>query len=443
VVTDSDLRAKASQFSLGWLSTLYLAALAGVTVANPQIDDIRGAVGVVADEGVTRCVERALDAVFLAGEVDPDLDDTRALARLRSLIHDQDVARRLGEHGASLGNASASDIDRAWLPRVFATTTAVALREAFQRLCPDADVEGLIIDLDAVVESEQTPSPLEVWLTEPDIGSGGTIEEIRRAASADPGRVARLFAASVAPTDYEVVDWSVREALVAVRTTPQLATAFSAVREARTGAETTGALQRLREALGTAGISPGHAVMASLNLRVLRPGSSPQTDATLLAALDLWNLVEGQLRLEMDARSVAYAASVQPGATLTLEQVYSLLWPRGRSARGAMTGTYSRFADLPPADPLLLRDLAQEKVQDVQVSTVEATAATARTVLARAGTVRLRAASGEASNLRSTLLALIDTHIEVGSVMAYPRAIAGGQLPDGHWVTLELSEAVA
>jgi superfamily II DNA or RNA helicase len=443
VITDLDLRAKASQFSLGWLSTLYIAALAGVTAANPQIDDVRGAVGVVADEGLTRCVERALDAVFLAGEVDPDLDDTRALARLRSLIHDADVARRLGEHGASLGDPTASDIDTAWLPQVFATTTAVALREAFQRLCPEADVDGLIIDLEPVVESQQSPSPLEVWLTEPDIGSGGTIEEIRRAASADPGRVARLLAASVAPTDYEVVDWSVRKALVAVRTTPHLAAAFGAVRDARTGAETTSALQRLREALGTIGISPGHAVMSSLNLRVLRPGSSPQTDETLLAALDLWNLVEGQLGLEMDARSVAYAASVQPGATLTLEQVYSLLWPRGRSARGAMTGTYSRFANLPPADPLLLRDLAQEKVQDVPFSTVEGTAAAARTVLARAGTVRLRAASDEASSLRSTLLELIDTQIEVGSVMAYPRAIAGGQTPDGHWVTLELSEAVA
>ena len=61
----------------------------------------------------------------------------------------------------------------------------------------------------------------------------------------------------------------------------------------------------------------------------------------------------------------------------------------------------------------------------------------------RAGTVRLRAASEEAISLRSTLLELIDTHIEVGSVMAYPRAIGGGQSPDGHWVTLELSEAVA
>jgi hypothetical protein len=445
VVTDGDLRAKASQFSLGWLSTLYVAALAGVTVTNPQIDDIRGAVGVVADEGVTKCLERALDAVFLAGEVDPDVDDTRALARLRSLIHDGEVARRLGQHGASLGSVSGSDIDTAWLPRVLATTTAVALREAFQRLCPDADVDGLIIDIDAVVESEQPSGLLEVWLTEPDVGSGGTVEEIRRAASADPGRVARLLAASVAPTDYEVVDWSVRKALVAARTTTQLASAVDAVRESRTGAETTSALQRLREALGAAGISPGHAVMASLNLRVLRPGSSQQTDATLLAALDLWSLVEGQLGLEMDARSVAYAASVQPGAALTLEQVYSLLWPRGRSARGAMTGTYSRFADLPPADPLLLRDLVREKVQEVPVSTAEATAAltAARTVLARAGTVRLRAASGEASSLRSTLLTLIDTHIEVGSVMAYPRAIAGGQSPDGHWVTLELSEAVA
>jgi hypothetical protein len=445
VLTDSDLRTKASQFSLGWLSTLYVASLAGVTVANSQINDLPGAIGAIAQEGVTRCLERALDAVFLAGEADPELDDTRALARLRALIHDQDVARRIGEHGSALRNVSAPDIDKAWLPRVLATTTGVALREAFQRLCPDADVEGLIIDVDAVVEPMQPSGQLVVWLTEPDIGSGGTVEEIRRAASADPGRLARLLAASVAPTDYEVVDWSVRKALATAGTAPQLAAAFDAVREARTGAETTAGLQRLREALGAAGISPTHPVMASLNLRVLRPGSSQQTDAALLAALDLWNVLEGQLGLEMDARSIAYAASVQPGATLTLEQVYSLLWPRGRAARGAVMGTYSRFADLPPADSLLLREIVRETIEEVPVSAVETAAAlaAARNSLARSGTVRLRAASDDARNLRSTLLALIDTHIEVGSVMAYPRAIAAGQSPDGHWVTLELSEAVA
>ena len=445
VIADPYLRRKASQFSLGWLSMLYVAALAGVTVSNPQTEDLRAAVASVTEKGVARCLERALDAIFLAGEVDPEQDDTRALARLRSLIQDQDVARRMEEHGHSLAAVSSLVIDEVWLPRTAATTIAVALREAFQRLCPDADVEGLNVDLDAVVEPAAPSGTLEVWLTEPDVGSGGTIEEIRRAASADPGRVARLLAASLAPTDYEVVDWSVRKALVAAQTAPDLAFAFEAVRSARTGAETTVALRQLRQTLGAAGISPDHAVVASLNLRVLRPGSSPQTDAKLLATLDLWSLVEGQLGLEMDARSIAYAASVQPGEVLTLEQVYSLLWPRGRAARGAAMTAYSRFGDLPAADPLLVRHLVREAVEIVQVSAsaTAAAVAAARGVLGRSGTVRLQTASADAKTLRSVLLTLIDTRIEVGSVMAYPRAIASGQTLDGYWVTLELSEAIS
>lgn len=444
VVADRRLRTRASKFSLGWLSMLYVAALAGITASNPEIGDLSAAVRSVANAGITRCLERALDAVFVAGDVDPEQDDTRSLARLRSLIHDQDVAGSIGEHGESLAAVSGLEIEL-WLPRTVATTAAVALREAFQRLCPDADVDGLTVDLDAIVEPASPLGTLEVWLTEPDVGSGGTVEDIRRAASADPGRVGRLLAASLAPTDYEVVDWSVRKALVAAQMSPDLASSFEAVRSARGGAATTSALGRLRQALAASGIPPDHAVMASLNLRILRPGSSPHTDAGLVAALDLWSLVERKLGLEMDARSIAYAASAQPGAGLTLEQVYSLLWPRGRAARGAAMPAYSRFGDLPAADALLLRHLVRETVEEVEVSASGATAAAvaARGVLSRSGTVRLRTTSGGAGSLKSVLLTLIDAYIEVGSVMAYPRAIAAGQTPDGYWVTLELSEAIS
>jgi hypothetical protein len=443
VTTDTVLRAKASQFSLGWLSSLYVAALAGGVVSSPKtVRDLRVAVDFVDAEGVSRCLERALDAVFVADQAESEQDDTRAMARLRTLITDPDVASRLSELGDELVAASVSS---AWVPQVIAASAAVAFREAFQRLCPDADVDGLVIDVDAVVDPPPTHEVIDVWLLEPDVGSGGTVEEVRRAASADPGRLGRLLSASLAPTDYEVIDWSVRQALIVAQTTGELASAFADVRGARSGTDTTAALRRLRQSLRAEGISADHGVLSSLNLRVLRPGSSPMTDAALLSALDLWNETEVRLGIELDGRSIAYAASRRPGTDLTLEQVYSLLWPRGRAARSAGRSAYSRFAELPPADPLLLRDLMRESVTELVLKDgdVFAAIAEARDVLARAGVVRIRVPAGGTTDLQAVILALVDAHIEVGSVMAYPRATGAGQSPDGPWATLELAEAIS
>jgi hypothetical protein len=197
----------------------------------------------------------------------------------------------------------------------------------------------------------------------------------------------------------------------------------------------------LRFALRQECLSADHAVISSLNLRVLRPGSSPSTDAALLDALELWDSAEQLLGIELDARSIAYASSRQAGSQLSLEQVYSLLWPRGRAARGAGRAAYSRFGELPAVDVLLLRGLITDAVPEIQLS--EGATADARDVLSRTGAVRVNADAGDSGSLQALILALIGEPIEVGSVMAYPRTTGAGRSPQGDWVTLELAEALS
>jgi hypothetical protein len=441
VIGDPDLRQEGSEFSLGWLTMLYIAALAGVSSARgTNLLDLEEAVAAVDSAGVAVSLERALDAVFVADDVDPAQDDTRGIARLRALIHNGDVANRLSELGHRLAAVDVAALDQ-WLPRVIAATIGVAFREAFQRLCPNIEAESLIIDLDAWIEPAPPTGITNVWLSEQDVGSGGTVEEIRRAASADPGRVGRLLTAALAPTDYEVVDWSVRRALLAAREKGLLADALADVRAARSGAETVSAIRTLRSALRTEGIAPDHAVVSSLNLRVLRPGSSEVTDAALLQALNLWDSMEERLGVELDARSVAYAMSSAPGAALTLEQFYSLLWPRGRAARGSGRSSYSRFSALPSFDPLLLRDVMSETVTEIEFPGDGAV--DAREILSRTGAVRVSTRNGSSDTFQALILELIGEPISVGSVMAYPRTTGVGRTGHGAWVTFELPEALS
>src|SRR5262249_8388914 len=148
-----------------------------------------------------------------------------------------------------------------------------------------------------------------VWLCEPDVGSGGTIEELRALTSEDPARLARLVAAAVGPSDLELTGWAARRILPASPHDPRLAPALAARRQARSLGGGVQAQAELRAALRTIGLSSDHGVMSTLNLRVLRPGSSPDTDQLTREALDLWERTEDGLGIEIDARAVAYALS--------------------------------------------------------------------------------------------------------------------------------------
>ena len=124
---------------------------------------------------------------------------------------------------------------------------------------------------------------------------------------------------------------------------------------------------------------------------------------------------------------------------LSLEQVYSLLWPRGRAARGSRSA-YSRYGELPVADPLLLRGVLGDSIPELDLES--ASADEARKTLARTGSIRITTA-GSTHALQARVIDLIGEPVEVGSVMAYPRTTGVGRSSKGAWATFELAEALS
>src|SRR5207249_7731445 len=119
------------------LAQLYLASLAGVTLdKQPAIlPDLATATARVRQLGVGTCIERALDAVFLA-DLEEDADDPRGVARLRALVHDSDVEERLAVLGQLLCDGQQEEFDP-FIRHASVSTLGAAVREAFQRLCPN------------------------------------------------------------------------------------------------------------------------------------------------------------------------------------------------------------------------------------------------------------------------------------------------------------------
>jgi hypothetical protein len=276
-----------------------------------------------------------------------------------------------------------------------------------------------------------------LWLAEPDVGSSGTIDEIRRRISEEPARFARLVANAVGPTDLEIVDAEVRRAITEAAQPSPLADAFRHTRAAAGARAGTDAQRVLRSALRAAGITAEHGVMATLNLRVLRPGSSPTTDATLGDALAAWDDAESRLEIELGARAVAYAVSRK--GSLTLEQVYSLLWPRGHDARGAGLNAYSRYSELVRADRLVLSSALEEQVPEITLGPTTQTDVEA--ALRSTGLARVVAPTTSAEALQRHVADLLTRPIDVGSVSGYARAVSASRHAGSVVVTLELPEA--
>lgn len=90
-----------------------------------------------------------------------------------------------------------------------------------------------------------------------------------------------------------------------------------------------------------------HLVMTAINARILRPGSTPETDKLLLDLIRLWHQEEARLGIEIDARVFAHVASnydqldrallhlglVQPNPYWRFQVIYGLLWARGNIVR--------------------------------------------------------------------------------------------------------------
>ena len=87
------------------------------------------------------------------------------------------------------------------------------------QLCPDADDNDLILDLNGgpVRTSLLAPDQREIWLSETTVGGGGIIEKIQQIYREDPRSFFELLDFNLSPGDYETMDnnvWHLLQTMV-------------------------------------------------------------------------------------------------------------------------------------------------------------------------------------------------------------------------------------
>ncbi|MEU4517446.1 protein DpdJ [Amycolatopsis sp. NPDC024027] len=293
------------------------------------------------------------DALTASGQ--PKVTD-RLLHDLTELSREPAVIDALNDAGKLL---FVEDVDNRTLHlarRAYLDTVASAILGAAFRACRDAAEQDLVVD---IVPGLDENAGATVWLTETGVGGVGVVERLAEFYAKDPGRFWSMVSGMLRPGEFENTDAALTHLVEHVTSDPR-STATRAVadmRAAKSAYDSEKALRDLRTAWADLDGPVTRASMAALSIRLLRPGSSPQTDRTAADLISTWSALEERLGVEIDARVLAYAVGSgrlevgSAGTRLNADQVFGILWPRGAHVRNQHLENYQPY--LPYDTPVI------------------------------------------------------------------------------------------
>ncbi|GIH72019.1 protein DpdJ [Sphaerimonospora thailandensis] len=372
VAEDPQLGTVANSFKRAWLSLIYITAFSLASLDGARTPkEIRAA---LADGSWRDDLPKIFGVLYRENDLDNSAQaNSKLVAELVQLSHTPTAIAALERASHLLTDDNVATITADLARRSYRDTLAAAVLAAALRACPEAQEQDLIIDV--LPGSEMDPDI--VWITETSIGGLGIIEKLATRYSEDPGAFWSLVLNAMRPNEYEYTDATVSRLLKhIVEEAPYgpAATAIAELRSAVSAEQSANALRRLRDAWTDLDGTPRHSAIATLSTRLLRPGSSPETDATTLRLLQAWSQLESRLGIEVDARVIAYAVGAGKvnveGPGLSADQVFGMLWPRGLDARSHHLRHYQPYVDYdrpPVLDRLFLETIIDEHLPQIDL----------------------------------------------------------------------------
>lgn len=455
-----------SPFARDWLAHLMLAALSNEAMA--QAITLREAASRLADGSAELNLSNTLNTLFQS----PIVDDANAQGNQQDRLR-QDLAGFLADQKVvdnlfGLAAILWTPIDAGWEPWLrerYASTVGAAGLCAITSLCPQIDAESLVLDVTAGPrETDDVLAGIdsrEIWISEIAPGGNGQIEEAQRQYVEDPRRFFSLMTAALRDNDFSLSDFQLSRFLTAVVEGDHddpLPAATRTFRLASGSEESNAAFAFLRHVLAEEGFLTFHAFLVTLANRILRPGSSSDSDAFFLNAVRLWDTEEARLGVELDARLLAYrlARSDNIDSALGLAGIdaptvnpdqwrfgviYGLLWPRGPQIRQSGLRAYSPFAELPVPDPLLLKSYLEE---DAGLIDLEAEGWKAECLhrLAAVGAATLVCPMAAATLLADALVFLATNPVQTDYLSVFSRVQAVRRVEDVFHIDVDIAEAL-
>ena len=445
VLHEPRLEGIANFFERGWLAEIVLAAITANAVQQALL--LPDAWAALRDEQAELPLTSVLDVVFQTlpsdGEEDAARVEQRRLADLRTLISDQSVLAVLDECVLALWE-SPSDNWNPWLREKYLATVAAGFREAVQQMCPDIDADSLRLDLtpgpDEAGHLPDTTETSDLWISEDAPGGGGIVERLLPRLAESPRRFLDLLRSAIGESDFECADRQLSHFVLWASTEggTALGENLRNLRQADTLETLTAAFRSLHTYLRGRGMQTSHSVMTALSSRLLKAGSTAQSDALVHNVMERWRQEERRLGLEIEARAVAYAFSAGDQLDQSLSNgvlpigagedrrswrfnaLSGLLWPRGSHARNHALTIRQSFSEMPEPERLLVVDLLGPVEPEVVFGSAEWRANFERCLIAHQRTA-LTTPANDLSVFREAVTELLVRPVDTGSLLVYPR----------------------
>ncbi|MGW1802221.1 protein DpdJ [Streptomyces sp. NPDC001984] len=454
LTNDQEPLEQVNRFQLEWLhQTVECMLLMSAVTEGASLPDAYQAVRATFSDRLAE----TLNAMFRSSGVDEAESATigRMGKRLKKLLADKDVVARLDHLTEQVWNPNPEQF-QSWLRKRTLTTLGQAALWAAREICPEHDPEGILVDVEPGYDLDGTLRRGQVWLTEASIGGGGFIEALATRVRPDPRRFLRLMMRAVQPSTSELVDAHMRRIVHYATERDDWLNLVADFRGSTTQAERVQNLDRIRAELRNSGIyGAEQAVVSSLANRLLRPGSTANTDQALRTLIDEWETEEQRLGLEIAPRTWAYLMrqrhDLDAGLNLSanssdrqrIDAIQSALWPRGWAIRSDALQSWNPYTETLPAAPDLVRGLFTPMNEAIDVADVNADNLV-RSRLTKHGSAQLIAAPEQAPTLADMLVDLSVRAIETDFLQVYPRVVEIDHHPDGSVVvSLELAEVSA
>jgi len=230
-----------------------------------------------------------------------------------------------------------------WLRILMSNTLSGGINQLVSTVLPDVG------DNDLNVDPVWVGDELTIWLTENESGGVGIINRFETVYSSDPLNVLNHFSRSFQACDYEQVDFDIHQLLSKLECDENLKSSFKDHRDSKQFSARVKANSTINDNLRKMGVILSHSFNSILHTRVLKAGSSKETDKDLKNWMDRWREIEKELKIEipLNIASFLIAKEITSDTNVTInklkDKVIGQLWPRGNVIRQSSTQFYNRF----------------------------------------------------------------------------------------------------
>jgi len=282
--------------------------------------------------------------LFQLNVLSEDEDEEQALqSELISLLSNDLIIGEISNLLTPLYTELSGDSYISWLRILMSNTLSGGINQLVSTVLPDVG------DNDLNVDPVWMGDDLTIWLTENESGGVGIINRFESVYSSDPLNILNHFSRCFQAGDYEQVDFDIHQLLSKLECDENLESSFKSHRDSQKFSVRVKANVAINENLRKMGVILSHSFNSILHTRVLKAGSSKETDRDLKSWMDRWREIEKELKVEipLNIASFLIAKEITSDTNVTInklkDKVIGQLWPRGNVIRQSSTQFYNRF----------------------------------------------------------------------------------------------------